>query len=269
MSDRSRCYGSRNYSYLASGLILLSATAISWAPSPAWARYGFLDIKTPDGDVAWRCEGQFQGNNGQGLCVSVEDKDPGNPYRYYRGQVRSGTFTGTGTLVYTNDDRYEGQLQNGRPQGKGMFLAVAENRRYEGNFRNGFFHGNGVYTFGSGDRYIGQFAGGQPHGKGEFTFYSNGKYSHSYAGRFYLGVINGNGVVTNADGTRCTGVFYSNNLVGKGTCTFSSNSPFKSYVGELTNGRPDGRGTLTYTNGKRYTGQFRDGLPGISSGTGS
>lgn len=252
------------------GFMLACLTAVSvLAPAPAQAQYGFLEIKNADGDPAWRCEGRFQGNNGQGLCINLDDKDPGNPYKYYRGQIRSGTFTGNGTLVYTNDDRYEGQFLSGRPNGKGMFFSVQENRRYEGDFRNGFFHGNGKYTFGNGNQYVGQFAGGQPHGRGEFTFRSNGQFSHSYVGKFYLGVINGNGTVTNANGTRCTGVFFSNNLAGKGTCTFASSSPFKSYTGELNNGRPEGRGTITYRNGRQFTGQFREGVPGLSADTGS
>ncbi|MDX2243362.1 MAG: hypothetical protein NW224_21995 [Leptolyngbyaceae cyanobacterium bins.302] len=253
------------------GLTLTSVTmAVSvLSPLPAQAEYGFLEIKDASGEVAWRCEGQFQGNSGQGLCVSISDAERGSAYKYYRGQVRNSTFTGNGTLVYANDDRYQGQFQNGRPQGKGMFFSVQENRRYEGDFRNGLFHGQGVYTFANGNRYVGQFAGGQPHGRGEFTFLSNGQFSHSYVGKFYLGVINGNGTVTNANGTRCTGVFYSNNLAGRGTCTFPSNSPFKSYTGELNTGRPEGRGNLVYRDGKRYSGQFRNGVPGISADTGS
>jgi hypothetical protein len=250
-------------------LASLSSTIAFFGATPVQAQYGFLEIKNADGEVEWRCEGQFQGNNGQGLCVNIATAERGSPYKYYRGQIRNSTFTGNGTLVYANDDRYQGQFLNGRPQGKGMFLAVQENRRYEGDFRNGFFHGRGVYTFGNGNRYVGQFGGGQPHGRGEFTFLSNGQFSHSYTGKFYMGNINGNGTVTNANGTRCTGVFFSNNLAGKGTCTFSANSPFKSYSGELNNGRPEGRGTVMYRNGKQYTGQFRNGVPGLSADTGT
>jgi hypothetical protein len=226
---------------------------------PAMAGYGFVDLAG-----GWRCEGQFQGKNGQGVCVQKEGLESGTPYKYYRGDVRNGTFTGNGVLVYENDDRYEGQIRNGRPNGKGMFLAVADNRRYEGSFRDGRFHGQGVYTFGNGDRYKGQFAGGQPHGRGEFEFLENGKYSHTYKGQFYLGVINGSGVVTNANGITCSGTFYSNNLVGKGTCTYPRGNAFRSYTGELRNGRPDGRGTVVYANGTRYTGEFRNGAPGLS-----
>jgi hypothetical protein len=31
------------------------------------------------------------------------------------------------------------------------------------------------------------------------------------------------------------------------------------YVGELKNGKPDGRGTLTFANGDEYVGEFKDG----------
>ncbi|NJP12643.1 MAG: hypothetical protein HC866_26895 [Leptolyngbyaceae cyanobacterium RU_5_1] len=252
--------------HIASGLVLtlLSAFMGFSHPLPAHAEYGFLELAG-----GWKCEGQFQGSNGRGICVPREGVEPGNPYKYYRGDIRDGTFTGVGTFVYENDDRYEGQVRNGRPNGKGMFLVAGENQRYEGSFRNGEYHGQGVYTFADGSRYTGQFAGGQPHGKGTFVFLENGKYSHTYTGRFYLGVINGNGVVTNANGVRCSGVFYSSTLTGKGSCTYPRGNAFKTYSGELRNGRPDGRGSLVYSNGKRYTGEFRNGLPGFSADQGS
>jgi hypothetical protein len=231
--------------------------------APGYAKYGYLELKDAEENI-WRCEGQFEGNSGQGICVNQAEKSVGEPYKYYRGEIRNKTFDGNGTLVYNNDDRYQGQMKNGRPNGKGVFLAVAENRRYEGTFRNGEFHGRGIYSFANGDRYVGQFAGGQPHGIGTFTFLKDGKPSYSYNGQFYLGVINGKGVVTNADGTVCSGIFYNNTLSGKGTCTFPKESTFQSYVGELYNGRPNGRGTVVYANGKRYTGEFREGKPGLS-----
>ncbi|MEX0267850.1 MORN repeat-containing protein [Leptolyngbyaceae cyanobacterium UHCC 1019] len=236
--------------------------------APVYAKYGYLELKDADENI-WRCEGQFQGNSGQGICVNQSEKAVGEPYKYYRGQIRNRTFDGNGTLVYDNDDRYQGQMKNGRPNGKGVFLAVAENRRYEGTFRNGEFHGRGTYSFANGDRYVGQFAGGQPHGIGKFSFFKDGKVSYSYNGQFYLGVINGKGVVTNADGTVCNGVFFNNTLSGKGTCTFPRESTFQSYTGELYNGRPNGRGTVIYANGKRYTGEFREGKPGLSKDGGS
>jgi len=247
-------------------LIWLCLTAINLLnPASAQANSPRLEIKNKEGETAWKCEGQFQGNNGQGLCVPFEDKDPGTAYKFYRGQVQSGSFNGNGVLVYTSQDRYQGQFQNGRPQGKGMYLAVSKNARYEGDFRNGFFHGQGTYTFGNGDRYNGQFAGGQPHGIGSFKVLGDQKKpGYTYTGQFYLGVINGNGTVVHDNKTQCTGVFYSNTLVGKGTCTFPKGSDFRSYTGELVDGLPDGRGTVIFSNGKQYTGEFRKGSPGIT-----
>ena len=231
---------------------------------PVQAGYGYLELE--DG---WQCEGRFQGTSGNGLCVRREEVDPGNAYKYYRGDIRNGTFSGRGVLVYENDDRYEGQMRNGRPNGKGLFLATVENRRYEGDFRNGEFHGNGTYTFGNGNRYVGQFAGSQPHGRGTYSFFEDGRFAYSYTGQFYLGNINGNGVITRADGIRCTGVFYSNTMTGKGTCTYPAGSAIKTYTGELKNARPDGKGTMVYRNGTRYSGEFRNGTPGLSKETGS
>lgn len=214
----------------------------------------------------WVCEGSFQGKNGNGICVQRENVEPGTPYQYYRGDVRNGTFTGNGILVYENNDRYEGQMVNGRPNGRGTFLDVANNNRYIGSFRNGEFSGRGIYTYGNGSRYEGQFANSQPHGTGTLRANTDaGRLAFTYTGSFYLGVINGNGVVIGADGTRCSGVFYSNSLVGRGSCTYPAGSAFRSYTGELKDGRPNGRGTAVYNNGTRYTGEFRNGAPGLST----
>lgn len=249
----------RNQS-IANGLaIALLSTALGFVPSlPAQA-----DILTlPDG---WRCEGQFSGQNGRGICVPYAEINAGDPYKYYRGDIRNGTFNGYGLIVYENDDRYEGQIVNGRPNGKGMFYAASENRRYEGDFRNGEFHGQGKYTFADGGRYTGQFAGGQPHGRGVFVAVQDGQYAFTYSGQFYYGVINGNGSLTLAGGGRCQGTFYSNTLTGKGTCTYPAGNTFRSYTGELRNGLPDGRGTAIYADGRRYTGEFREGKAGLSA----
>ncbi len=247
-------------------IAVIAALAGLGTAAPAWAEYGFITIGNSEGGF-WQCEGNFQGDSGNGLCVRRSEVNPGEAYKYYRGDIRNGTFAGRGKLVYENDDRYEGQMLNGRPNGYGTFISAENNRRYRGSFKNGEFHGRGEYTFANGSRYIGEFAGSQPHGRGVFTAYEDGKPDrplYTYTGRFYLGTINGNGVVVSADNVRCEGVFYSNTLTGRGICTYPSGSEFRRYDGELRNGRPDGRGVITYSDGRRpYAGEFREGKPGL------
>ena len=41
--------------------------------------------------------------------------------------------------------------------------------------------------------------------------------------------------------------------------TFGNGEVKPKYVGEITNGEPDGNGTLTYSNGDKYEGEWKDG----------
>ena len=43
--------------------------------------------------------------------------------------------------------------------------------------------------------------------------------------------------------------------------TFGNGEVKPKYVGEITNGEPDGNGTLTYSNGDKYEGEWKDGEP--------
>ena len=43
--------------------------------------------------------------------------------------------------------------------------------------------------------------------------------------------------------------------------TFGNGEVKPKYVGEITNGEPDGNGALTYSNGDKYEGEWKDGEP--------
>ena len=43
--------------------------------------------------------------------------------------------------------------------------------------------------------------------------------------------------------------------------TFGNGEVKPKYVGGITNGEPDGNGTLTYSNGDKYEGEWKDGEP--------
>lgn len=234
-------------------IALLVASSVEIAlscihPLPSQAAVLKLNDGTP-------CEGQFQGRNGRGLCVFSE-AGGGSPYDYYEGEIRNGQPNGRGIFVYNNDDRYEGQVTNGQPNGRGMFL-FANNDRYEGSIRNGQPNGTGTFTFATGDRYVGNVRNGVPHGQGTFTF-ANGQ---RYTGGFYLGQVKGSGTLIHANGVRCQATFYNSRFTGKGTCTYPSGFPYRSYTGELRDGQPEGRGVLTFVNGQIYTGEIREGKP--------
>lgn len=183
-----------------------------------------------------RCDGQFQGLNGRGLCIYAEEPIS-SPYNYYEGEIRNGQPNGSGLFVFANGDRYEGQVSNGQPNGRGTFV-FANGDRYVGQIRNGVAQGTGTFRFANGDRYSGGMREGQPHGRGTFIFAGG----QSYNGQFYLGQVNGRGVLIHPNGMRCEGDFYNSQFTGKGTCTIPSGRPFRRYSGELSNGLPNGVG---------------------------
>ncbi|NRA49070.1 MAG: caspase family protein, partial [Phaeodactylibacter sp.] len=67
--------------------------------------------------------------------------------------------------------------------------------------------------------------------------------------------INGEGVCIYPSGARYEGRFRDGKPQGKGTLFFSDG---REYAGDWKNGFKEGRGILTYPNGDKYTGDFRD-----------
>jgi hypothetical protein len=66
--------------------------------------------------------------------------------------------TATATVEFAKGT-YEGELENGEPQGDGV-MELNNGDRYEGEFRNGVFHGTGTYTWADGRSYRGRFENG-------------------------------------------------------------------------------------------------------------
>ncbi len=198
--------------------------------------------------------------NGTYICTfDNAGKRPGpQAYRSYDGQVtRSGKGwlpNGYGVLVFESDNRYEGQMRNGLPHGTGMFL-FANNDRYQGQVREGIPEVRGTFTLANGDYYKGQVMDGHPHGLGQYYFANS---DGTYNGQFFLGQIKGTGTYDTPSFV-CEGQFFSSKLSGQGTCNYRGNSSMRTYTGEWRGGIPDGRGTMQYTSGRRFSGEFRAG----------
>lgn len=71
-------------------------------------------------------------------------------------------------MTFSNGNRYEGELREGKPHGKGI-LTFADGRRYEGEFHQGQFHGKGILVFPDQTRYEGEFRHGRRSGQGLMT----------------------------------------------------------------------------------------------------
>ncbi len=110
------------------------------------------------------------------------------------GCVQGDCNSGFGFYIYDNGDRYEGNWQEGKRNGKG--IQNQENGTiYDGDFYNDQYHGKGKITFSgdtfypSGSSYIGDFANNKLDGYGTFRWKSGDRY----IGNFKDGKFNGYG----------------------------------------------------------------------------
>ena len=85
--------------------------------------------------------------------------------------------------IYSNGNKYEGEIKNGKREGKGI-MEYNDGHRYEGDWKNDLRDGKGVYCFKNNesnkDKYEGEFKNGKAEGKG-ISYYNNGdKYEGEY-----------------------------------------------------------------------------------------
>jgi hypothetical protein len=251
------------------------SSVLAWGISrPVQAQY---IITLPDGS---RCEGQFRGYTGQGICVYENEEDDTNN-GYYRGQIVNGLRHGRGVFYFGDRegseaelnipevrsklqedtfavfpepselyaDIYDGEFRNGLPNGRGIFL-YGNDMRYDGTVRDGLPHGTGLFRYRWEDRafrYYGQVVDGFPSGRGSFVHANNcevhrgSEYCNRYDGQFRSGLPHGRGTFTYAS---CAVIG------GQVRC--------KRWSGQFFRGQPNGAGTLTFANGDRCQGVFND-----------
>jgi hypothetical protein len=139
----------------------------------------------------------------------------------------------TGKITLPNGGKYEGEIANGEPNGKGV-VKFDDGTIFEGTFIDGVPNGKCKRTSTDGETFEGTFRNGCPHGKCRCTL-ANGNYLESMYD----------------EGEPVDGI---------DKCRFKY--PDGSYYeGECINGnlKPDGWGTKVDSDGSRYEGEWRNG----------
>ena len=132
--------------------------------------------------------------------------------------------------------------------------------RYEGQFRKDKREGNGVERFVNGTVYEGEYKDDKFEGKGTFRWPDDCYYTGSWK----AGVMEGKVRITNQgeylmqDGKFYMGDFQNNKFEGLGTLKWKDGKTV--YTGEFKAGRREGKGKITYPNGKIYEGAWKAGL---------
>ena len=127
-------------------------------------------------------EGDFSKNSNstQNNTNNIEDNKNKNKYKKLKGKL---TF-------YNGKSIYEGELLNGKFEGKGVLLR-SNGDIYEGEFKNGLKDGMGVFLFAEGDKYIGSFSNNNFDGEGKLII----KDISEYRGKFKNGKYDGYGML--------------------------------------------------------------------------
>ena len=73
-------------------------------------------------------------SNGQGNLPNNNNKDANSPNIHEK------------KILNLENGRYEGEVKNGKPEGKGI-LYCKNGNRYEGDFKNGKKEGKGIFYF--------------------------------------------------------------------------------------------------------------------------
>jgi len=146
-----------------------------------------------------------------------------------------------------------------------------------GNCSNGY----GTFAYESGEVYVGNFSQNKRNGYGEYTFKNGAVYKGNwkndlkedkngvyisktihYTGSFENDYISGYGTLKYVSGKRkedsYTGSFIKNLRQGKGEYYYSSDSDKINYIGEFKNDKFNGQGVLTYKNGEKWDGFWKD-----------
>ena len=68
-----------------------------------------------------------------------------------------------------NDGKYDGEIENGLPNGQGTFTFPNSTQIYVGTLKDGLREGKGTYTWSDGGKYEGEYRNNRRNGKGKRT----------------------------------------------------------------------------------------------------
>ena len=183
--------------------------------------------------------------DGEGVSA-VRDKDYDE--FTFSGNLRSGRFTGFGSISFRDGQSYSGNFALGRFDGEGTMYGPPQAWSFDGFFREGRI-GSGVFNDRDGVSIV--------YERGETADILHGDL-WAYEGGFNELGQNGTGSFTFADGSVYTGGFMHGLAEGSGVYLNSFGDVV--YAGDFKEGLFDGQGRYTSPEGWSYEGSFKEGL---------
>jgi hypothetical protein len=167
----------------------------------------------------------------------VENKEMriGSKNGLYTGEIENGIPNGEGMFTLPSGNKYLGGWKDGRMSGQGIGT-YSDGRKYVGEWRDGKLNGQGTLTWSDGSKYVGDFKDDKFHGQGTMTAFDSKSPTIPVIimGAFKDGFPNGNVKMTSAVGT---------------------------YFGEVKDATPHGYGVMILPDGKKIDGEWKDDRP--------
>lgn len=168
-----------------------------------------------------------------------------NPLTCLSQCISGNCINGTGTKIYPDGSKYEGE------------------------WKDVFKHGQGTYTFSNGDTYVGEWKYNNKDGIGTLTQKDGTIKKGEWKVDKFLGMNNENTQIYSQSNpvqnkneqsqyqtkNTSTGCISGNCTNGTGTMIYPDGS---SYGGEWKDGKKHGKGTLMYKHYDSYNGEFKD-----------
>jgi hypothetical protein len=148
-------------------------------------------------------------------------------------------------------DEFEGEICFGQASGYGILRLAAQNYEYRGNFSNDLRQGPGEEFLRADTRTVCQFEKGLRHGKFE-THFPDGSI---FKGTYHAGIPSLFGIFISPCGTQFGGNFVDGLLEGQGTVEYSNGDRF---IGNFHLNHRHGLGKLIWTNKKVLEGNWVD-----------
>ncbi len=173
----------------------------------------------------------------------------------YVGGFKDGSYNGRGTYIYANGDKYVGEFFKGNFHGRGE-VAFPNGETYKGEFKNGLREGKGLIRFPSGASYEGNFANNKYDGFGKYKYPNGDVFEGSYVADSRVG----RGKYTFKDGAVLEGTYVADKVTSPISMRFPTGARYVGDINPVT-WAYEGKGTYTYTDGSRFVGEYRNGVP--------
>jgi len=201
-----------------------------------------------------------------------DDEENSGPKYVYEGDKKDGDATlqhGKGKAIYKNGDEYEGDYEEGKRHGHGVYkwaqygkdeetgepkLDLDEEGKtvfcssYTGQYVANLKEGEGVFEYPDKGKYQGNWRHDKRHGDGVY-WYPNGDI---YSGEWRFGTKHGRGTFIHAESNaRLVGTYVDGKFV-KGKWAVADST----YTGGYKENKPFGPGEFVFKNGNRQEGEY-------------